>query len=141
MQEGAGVAGYEVENVATNVTYSNITWVVVDWCSHYPSRYGHKHDGTRNVPAQLNNNSLDALGNSIKSFTNWAFTDRYAQVDLDPESSIELSSLANDWEQGDTPSTNLFVDQHQSNIECNFTLYSFAPTGSRQTNIESYHNN
>ena len=140
LQEGAGTTAYDVIGSAHVTFGATPTRVVSTIGSHYNSRIGHKHDGTRNVPAKINNQTEDALGNSIGTFDKSVLSDRYAEVDFDPQSSIELSSLANDWQIGDTASAPLYVDQSISNEEKNFTLYKETPTGTRITNVQSYHN-
>lgn len=102
LQEGASTVGYDVLGAGAIITYSNVSRENVSWASHYNSRYGFYNDGTRNIPATQANLGLDALGNAIDMVLS-RLNDTFAEVDFNPESTIELTNLPNDYQIGDTP--------------------------------------
>lgn len=138
MQEGAGDRVYDLIS-GGYYTAEDIVWTNVSKCSHHNSRVGFYNDGTRNIPALRDNPLLDAVGNTITNSI-WMLNDTFAELDLDPQNTVELNQLPNDWQVGDTPTAPLYVDQSQDG-EFNFTIYKHVPVGARLTNIQNYHNN
>lgn len=96
--EGAGNTHYCVLGSGLTMTSSNITHTVNIGTSHHNSRYGFYFDGTRNVPALLSNNLVDALGNPIDMDLT-RLNDTFAQVDFDPLGSY--ATLPNTYQIGD----------------------------------------
>lgn len=135
LQEGAGTVGYDVIDTTVAITYTNITRATVSWCSHYNSVYGFYNDGTRNIPALLSDITVDVEDNPI-TIDLCQFNDTFAELDLDPENTVELNQLPHDYQLGDSV-TGLY-NKDNSGAEYKLIYIPYVPAGTELTKINNY---